>query len=263
MAALDSIPKGSTGKLNITHEGAMRFLVGLSWDARDLPKMDIKIDDAPAEGDTVGKIVQLLMAPFDFVRVLFLSFFKLLTTGWHVETLRKDNDTKGRDKQATQFDLDLDCYIFDDAMQLQAVISTEDSSLIIDPSRKVYHTGDQQGGGASGDAETIFVETHGLPANYRHFFFVAKSDSKFTLGEFKNPTIRLADSKTNNNALQNAIAPGASAPQSDSRASAQEYNYVFCHVWQEGEGWHFRNIAEYLGDDVVWEEHLPQLAPGF
>lgn len=249
---LDTIGRGETGRLLITHEGAMRFLVGLAWDAPAPPK-DVKLAKPADEDDLAGRVTQLVLAPFEFIRVLVLAFVKLVRTGSYVETLRKQDDVKGRDKNAPQFDLDLDCYIFDDAMQLQTVISTEGDGLV-DPSRKVYHTGDQQGGTGAGDAETIFVETHGLPAHYRHFFFVAKSDSKFSLKEFLNAVIRLADSKTNDNALQNSIAPSA---------ALNEYNYVFCHVWREGEAWHFRNIAEYLGDDVQWEEHLPQLAPGF
>ena len=251
MTGATDVQKGGGGRLQISEEGAQRFLVGLSWDARDLPQLEVKLADAAKDGDTLGKTVDAMMKPFDFFRIFFLSFMKLITFGMYAQTLSKDSDAKGRDKTAEQYDLDLDCYIFNAELKLQTVIGTEDNSLI-DPSKKIYHTGDEQGGAASGDDEQIFVETKGLPPNYHHLFFTVKSDSKYHLGEFKNPSIRLADSKTQVSALQNSVVPEVGPHKA--------YNYVFCHIWRDADGWRFRNIDEFLGDDVEWEYYLPNLA---
>jgi len=244
-------PKGGGGKLQIAEEGAQRFVVGLSWDPPEAPNVKVDIAPAAEKGDKLGQTVDVMMKPFDFFRIFFQAGNKLLKTGAYAEKLGKDTDTKGRDKTAIQYDLDLDCYVFDAALKLQRVVGTEDGALI-DPSGKIYHSGDNQGGAGAGDDETIYVETKGLPPNYHHLFFIVKSDSRYHLGEFRNPAVRIADAKTNQNALQLDIAPEAGA--------GKFYNFVFCHVYRDGEGWRFRNLEEYLNDDVEWEFYLPQLA---
>lgn len=247
MAALIGPAKGEGGELEIFPEGKRRFVVGLSWTPRALPKLKVDIAAPPAKDNTAGQIAHFLMKPFDLVRIFFLSFFRLLAFS---KMAGKEADREGRDVKADQFDLDLDCYIFDRALNHKFTVTAENADHLVDPSRRVYHTGDDQSGMGGGDAEQIFVETSGLPAEYHHLFFVVRSDCKYSFAEFQDPKVRLADCKSGKNALQNAIAPDG---------GAKAYNYVFCHVFRDGEGWRFRNLDACEGDGVKWEEYLPGL----
>jgi stress response protein SCP2 len=236
--------------LVLTKEGAQRFLVGLSWDPRDASDFKVKVSDGPRKGSITSRILHILLAPFEFIRVLFLSSAKLVVSDMHNNTLKKDSDEAGRDVKAEQYDLDLDCYIYDADLNLKTVVGVEDGELI-DKSKRIYHSGDNQGGGGGGDDEKLYVETAGLPADYHHIYFVVKSDCKFSMAEFKNPSIRLADSKSDAVALQNSLHPPEGMPK--------VYNYIFCRVSRDGEGWSFENIDEFMDDNVKWEELLPTL----
>ncbi|TAL37447.1 MAG: hypothetical protein EPN97_05235 [Alphaproteobacteria bacterium] len=235
--------------MKISPEGARRFVVKLSWTPRELPKLNVDVAAPPKEGDTTGKIVFFMMKPFDLLRILFLSIVKLMSFGMYASKARRDVDADGRDTTADQFDLDLDCYIFDGNMMLKCVIGTEGDALLIEGSKKVYHSGDDQSGMAG---EHIFVETQGLPEGYQNFFFVVRSDCKYSLDQFVNPLIRLADGKTDENVLQNTLIP---AEQMIPKA----FNYAFCHVFRDGDAWRFRNLDAYQGDAVEWEMFLPSL----
>ncbi|MEZ0261087.1 MAG: TerD family protein [Alphaproteobacteria bacterium] len=234
----------------ISKEGAQRYLVGLSWDPREAPKLDVNVSKGPRKGSASSGILHALMMPFEFLRVLFLTIIKQITNDMHQATLKKDDDAEGRDVNANQYDLDLDCYIYDADFNLKTIVGVEDGELI-DSSKRVYHSGDNQGGGGGGDDEKLFVETRGLPADYHHIYFVVKSDCKFSMAEFKNASIRLADSKTEVATLQNSLAPPEGMPKM--------FNYVFCRVSRDGEGWSFENIDEFTDDGVKWEEYLPTL----
>lgn len=242
--------KGQSAELKITPEGARRFIVALSWDPPDLPGMKVRLAERQGD-DAVSKTAHALFAPFEFVRVFFLSFFNLVTMDMFAKKIGKDGDAKGRDKTSEAHDLDLDCYIFDKDMNFRTLVGTEDDALI-DPSRKVYHSGDDQGGMSGDDDEVVSVETNGLPEDYCHFYFVVKSDSKYDLSRFINPKIRLADGKSNENALLLPIGRDG--------AGIGRYNYVFCCVSRKDGGWAFQPIDEYLAEeDVAWETRLPEL----
>lgn len=237
--------QGALTELKISQEGAKRFLVGLSWDPPELPGVKVKLAEGP-DDNAVSRVAHTLYAPFEFLRVFFLSFANLITFDMFASRLRKGEDKAGRDKTSDAYDLDLCCYIFDADFLLKAVVETENDALF-DPSRKVYHTGEDQGGMGGGDDEVVYVETTGLPHEYAHLFFVVKSDSKYDLSQFINPSVRLADSKTGANNLQNKIAgPG-------------KYNYVFCRVSRAGTGWQVQNIDTCVDEDIEWALVLPNL----
>jgi stress response protein SCP2 len=249
MTTLTGPQKGEEGELKIFHEGKRRFLVGLAWTPRELPRLDIHVSDVPKSA--AGKIAHYLMLPLDFIRVLVLSFAKLIAFDMHGHMSRKDGDKAGRDKNAVQFDLDLDCYIFDKDFKFLCTVSAEDDDHLLDPSQKVYHSGDDQSGMGGGDSEQVFVETNGLPENYHHIFFVVRSDCMHSLDRFGDPKIRLADGKTGDNALHTAIVP---------ETEEKKYGYVFCRVFRNGEGWRFQNIDTCMEEGVEWEKFLPYLA---
>lgn len=256
MTASQAPAKGQTAELKITQEGARRFIVGLSWDPPELPGMKVNVSVRQGD-DAISKVSHALFAPFEFIRVLFVSFFNLITMDMYAKKTGKDGDAVGRDKQSEAHDLDLDCYIFDENMNFKVLVGTEDDALI-DPSKKVHHSGDDQGGMGGDDDEVVSVETNGLPDDYRHFYFVVKSDSMHDLSQYINPKIRLADGKTNANALALPIG----------KDGAGKYNYVFCLVSRKtatnGDGdkvdsWSVTAIDEYVGEDMEWETGLPAL----
>jgi stress response protein SCP2 len=250
MAVIRGISKGGVQELAITQEGARRILVGLDWDAKEVSSVDDMIRTMPKKGDK-GRAAFFLLSPFYFLRTLFLSSVNIIAKGYYNQAVNKQ-DGAGRDKNATAFDLDLDCYIFDDDKNLVFHVCTENGNFA-DPSRKVYHSGDNMSGLGGPDDEQVMIETNGLPDNYRHLFLVVKSDSKYSLEEVHSPHVRLADSKTNENLIENTITPPA---------HFNAHGYVFCHIFRDGDKWKARNMDEYAdsGDGIDWPAFLAGLA---
>lgn len=249
MATLKGPAQGATAVLEISEQGARRFMVGLAWDDA-APNMDVRVGNAPKDGDTAGKFVYFILWPFNFLRIFIVSFFKLMRVDRYAKDQTRSKTGDERDKTVKYFDLDLYCYVFDDNMQIAAVVGAKEDSLM-DESGKVYHTGDDQTGYGAGDDEQIFVETANLPAHYRHFLFVVKSNSKYSLDQFINPAVRLCDSKSDINALHSTIMPDPEMKTA--------YNYVFCHVYRDRDLWHFQNLDTYTGDGINWMGYLPGL----
>ena len=251
MPTITGPAKDSVTELKISQEGARRFAVTLSWTPRELPKLKVDVADAPAKDAAASsKAVFFLMKPFDLLRILFLAIIKLLTFGMYAAKSSRNEDKDGRDTTADQYDLDLDCYVFNGDMLCKCVIGTEGDALMIEGSKRVYHSGDDQSG-MSG--ETVCVETNGLPDDYQNFFFVVRSDCKYSLDQFTNPLIRLTDTKTEAVALQNTLIPAGELD------IVRAYNYAFCHVFRDGDKWFYRNIDVHMGDGVEWDMTLPDL----
>lgn len=249
--------KGAVTKLKITQEGAKRFFVGLSWNPAQRVGQKIELMKGP-DKDAISKITHVLLAPFEFIRVLFGASANLAVEAAAQAKYTKDEDSKGRDVKSAAYDLDLDCYIFDQSMKFLRLVGTEDAALV-DPSKKVYHTGEDQGGSAGQDDEQVFVETNGLPSDYHHFYFVVKCDSKYHFAQYDSPFVRLVDSKTGDSQLECRIGPEAG--NKEDRTGEGKFNYVFCRVSREGEnGWKFETIDEYVDENWDFENSLPQLA---
>lgn len=213
--------KNTLTELNISQEGARRFTVGLTWGARESANA--------ATPEVKGGF-----------------FKKILSFGGSGAGKEKG----GRDANADRFDLDLDCYIFNADMACKCVVGTEGDALLIEGSKKVYHSGDDQTGAAG---EQVCVETEGLPEDYQHFFFVVRSDCKYSLDQFNNPLIRLEDAKSSDIALENTLIPQGELD------IPRAYNYAFCHVFRDGGKWFFRNIDLHMADGVEWDMTLPDL----
>lgn len=245
------LPKGKTAPLEISAEGGRRFFVGLSWDPRDMPRLNISVPDKPKEGGW-PMVRYILLWPYHLLRVAFLSIVKLVAMDMYVRMTSKAEDIKGRDKGAPHYDLDLACLVFDADFNQLAYVGPEDAAFI-DASRKIYHSGEDQAGFGGPDDETVSVETAGLPENYRHFFFVVECDSKYSFEDIRNPFIRLADGKTNENMIETRIAPAV---------HLNAHGLVFCHVWREGDGFMVRHLHEFTGDNMDWPKFLRTLVPG-
>jgi len=247
MATVRGPQKGGEAELVISQDAENRFFVGLGWDPKDLPDAAVRLPEKPKGG--VALAMYYLLWPLHFLRVFFVSLVKLIAMDMYTQSTSKGEDKPGRDDKSRTFDLDLGCYIFDEALQFKAYVGPENNAFI-DESRKVYHSGEDQSGFGGPDDEVVSVETKSLPADYRHFFFVVKSDSRYGFQDVRNPSIRLADGKLNENMLESTITPPV------------HYNasgFAFCHVWHDGAGWRFRNLDEYAGADIDWPAFLPGL----
>ncbi len=248
--------QGATTVLKISNEGAKRFFVGLSWNPAGQVGQKIELAKGP-DKDIISKIAHVLFAPFEFLRVGVLASSNLVVEAAAQSVRTKDDDMKGRDKKSAAYDLDLDCYIFGKDKNFLRLVGTEDAALI-DPSKRIYHTGEDQGGSAGPDDEQVFVETKGLPEEYYHLYFVVKCDSKYHFAQYDTPHVRLVDSKSGESQLECNLGP-VGGDKTD-LTGAGMYNYLFCHVWREGDGWKFANVDRFLDENINWESDLPGLA---
>lgn len=230
MATVSGPAKGKTQELHLSAQGRPRLLVGLSWVPKDEgPRIRAGIPplkDAEGLYDTF----YFFKLPFFLLRALVLGLVTLFRR--HVKI------------KSDPHDLDLCCYITDRDYKVLETVGPKEGSLI-EPGRKVYHSGEDQTGRNPADAEQIFIEMRGLPAEYDQFFFAVKSANRNTLGDIPDGTIRLVDSGTNEILLQNSIAASALPP-------GNSFGCVFCSVFRKGEGWAFRNIDSFTGREVDW-----------
>lgn len=246
--------KGPAIPLEISQQGVRRFVVGLSWGSRKHGFVEIPVPHLRDENGHYD-IFYFFKLPFHLFRILVLSFLRMCMPDFYRRGVTDFQTWKRGIKDAGRYDLDLACYVFDAGMKLQCIIGPEDE-VYADESRKVYHSGDDKQGSAGGaDDEQAFVETFELPENYAHFFFIVETDGRYSLNDTPNASVRLADSRSNKNALKREITP----PE-DSAA----HGYVFCHVFRDTQesksGWAFRDISEYVPFSTDWVKYLQQLS---
>ena len=146
-----------------------------------------------------------------------------------------------------QVDVDVTCIMFDNSGDCVADVSSE-ASRAIDESGAVYHSGDEVTGDGGGDDEFISVELARLPENIVDlvFFIDMKTDHK--LADIRNPTIRIADGKTDLTQL------GIKIDQSDKTANA----YVFARLAYMEDGWmlHYIGLPLDTAQITDWTETL-------
>lgn len=106
-----------------------------------------------------------------------------------------------------QHDLDLACFVFDDAGQyIDFVGSMAQDGM--DSTGCIYHSGDDATGAGDGDDESISVELAGLPESTTDLFFVVEVMSDHNFTQIDDPTLRIADGATNNNMHEFHMAGG-------------------------------------------------------
>ena len=144
-----------------------------------------------------------------------------------------------------QVDVDLTCIMFDNNGECVADVSSE-ASRAIDESGAVYHSGDEITGDGGGDDEFISVELAKLPENIVDlvFFIDMKTDHK--LCDIRNPTIRIADGKTDLTQLLVKV------DQSDKTSNA----YVFARLAYFETGWmlHYIGLPLDTGEITDWSD---------
>lgn len=147
------------------------------------------------------------------------------------------------------YDLDLACVMYGaDGEAVDGVSAKPDETM--DSSGKVYHSGDDTGGeGDRTDDEAISVELKDLPDYIHHIVFVGEIQSAHTFGDIKNPSMRIADGKTNDDQLHTPL----NAPEGKSKTA-----FVFARLSRKDDDWTITNIGEFFnGEDIEdWIDYL-------
>jgi stress response protein SCP2 len=235
--------------LVISQEGQRRFMVGLGWGAHNVRDIEIGVPQIRDENGHYD-LLYIFKLPYHLFRTVTLSAIRLLMPGLYSRGVTDYEAWKRGISDAGRYDLDLSCYVFGKNMELICVVGPEEGNYH-DASKKIYHSGDDQHGSTGGfDDEQAYVETNGLPEHYHHLFFVVETDGRYSLGETPNTHVRLADSRTNKNAIRKPLAP----PK-----EGLWHGVVFCHVFRDGAGWLYRDISEYHGFSADWVRILQGL----
>ncbi len=243
MSTISGPPKGKTQDIVLPADGHARLMVGLSWAPKaEGPKVDYSV---PPLKDADGRydMFYFFKLPWFLVRALALWLFSFVSPVLYRHGIGSVAGAKSRTPDP--HDLDLCCYIADRNLSIVHTVGPKESSLI-DPTRKVYHSGEDQTGRNPADAEQIFVELRGISLEYDQFFFVVKSANRNTMGDIPEGSIRLLDSGSNEMLLQNAVSAQALPP-------GNSFGYVFCSLFRRADGgWSFRNIDSFVGRQVDW-----------
>ncbi len=147
------------------------------------------------------------------------------------------------------FDLDLACVMYDADKEVVDGVSAKPDETV-DESGKVYHSGDDTSGEGDGvDDEAISVELKELPDYIHHIVFLAEIQSLHSFDDIINPSMRIADGKTDDEQLTSSLA----TPE-----GAGKNAYVFARISREGGDWKLTCIEEFFdGHDIEdWIEHL-------
>jgi stress response protein SCP2 len=243
MTTTSGPPKGKTQTVALPADGHGRLMVGLSWAPKEEgPKVDYSIPplkDAEGQYDTL----YFFKLPWFVLRAVALWLFSLVAPVLYRHGLATVKGAKSRTPDP--HDLDLFCYVADRNFGVIHAIGPKDAALI-DPTRKVYHSGEDATGRNPADAEQIFVELRGISLEYDQLFFVVKSANRNTLADIPEGSIRLVDSASNEVLLQNVVSARALPP-------GNSFGYVFCSLSREfSGGWSFRNIDSFVGREVDW-----------
>lgn len=147
------------------------------------------------------------------------------------------------------FDLDLACVMYDaEKSPVDGVSAKADET--IDSSGKVYHSGDDTSGeGNRTDDEAISVELRELPDYIHHIVFIAEIQSQHNFGKLHNPSMRIADGKSNENQLFGDLG---------GREGRDKTAYIFARIGRGANGWELTYIDQYVNGDEVedWIEYL-------
>ncbi|PJB70771.1 MAG: hypothetical protein CO093_06995 [Alphaproteobacteria bacterium CG_4_9_14_3_um_filter_47_13] len=143
---------------------------------------------------------------------------------------------------AETYDLDLSCIMYNKAGEAVDGVSAQPEENI-DSSGKIYHSGDDtRGEGDRTDDEAISVELKDLPANICHIVFIAEIQSGHNFEHITNPSMRIADGKTNEDQLLTPL----STPDSQGKNGC-----VFARISRKEDGWTLTLIEDYFnGEDI-------------
>lgn len=156
-------------------------------------------------------------------------------------------------KTDSQHDLDITCYIYNQAGDFIDFVGAEAQDSV-DQSGKIYHSGDDMTGAGDGDDEHISVELAELPDHIHGLVFLVEIRSNHTFSEIDEPLCRLADGMSNKNLLH--------IPLSHDEA-IDKNAFIMCSIYRDESneyGWSLQNISEYpnISNIMDWGKHLEQ-----
>lgn len=151
-----------------------------------------------------------------------------------------------------QYDMDLVALIFDAEGNAVDAVSP-DLDEVMDQSGKIYHSGDNDTGRGDYDDEVISVELAGIPDYIHSIVFLVIAQSGHTFDRILESEARIADGKTNKNALKINMGEDGKGKTA----------CIFARMFRRDDQWLVHNISEYRMDKEVedWvEEVKPYLA---
>ncbi len=157
-------------------------------------------------------------------------------------------DSKGRKTTAAPYDLDLTCIMFDGSGEYIDYVTSQ-SDKTMDQSGAVYHTGDDTSGEGKGDDEQVSVELARLPEDVCHVVFIVEMKSQHSLGEVRNPKVRIADGMTDRTQLEAKLGD-----------AGEMSACIFARLVRKGDGWQLHYIGEYVDADTI-EDWTQPVAP--
>lgn len=221
---------GETVPLKVTQEARHRIFAGLSWEASDTK---------PSAQYYAAQFIDSLWILIKHPRLI--NRFRENT-----HLLYQKDDQAGRETDDPNFDLDLACFAFGKDGSFKSFVDPSAYNAI-DPTEKMYHSGDNMDGVSSVDDEQIHIELKGIEQHYNHFFVVIESDCMHRLSDVGHVKIRLADAMTDASFLECDLS---------TLKGNNNYSFVFCHVFQKDGAWHLKNISEFVDDNRNWSEFL-------
>jgi tellurium resistance protein TerD len=222
---------GTSTKLEITRQSQERVLIGLSWDARDMSKKELRQQKLSGLKDALKGGFSLLKG--------------------NLTRLHEKLDEDGRDANDLNFDLDLICFIYDaDGNYISAV--DQEAWTSMDDTGHVYHSGEDMVGSGGPDDEQIYIHTKNLPIHIHELFFIVLSDCAHAFKDVLNPMVHVTDSYSNKPLLKVEI---------DKLPDSDKYAFVFCRICRDGEDWAVQNISQFTEFEQDWPQVLKQYRP--
>jgi stress response protein SCP2 len=160
-------------------------------------------------------------------------------------------------KTDSQHDLDITCYIYNEAREFIDFVGAEAQDSV-DQSGKIYHSGDDMTGAGDGDDEFISAELALLPKHIHALVFLVEIRSNHKFSDVEAPFTRLADGMTDSNLLEIPLNHD-DAPDKNA--------FIMCSITRNNDtensknnGWTLYNISEYPDISQIkdWGQHLAQ-----
>lgn len=159
----------------------------------------------------------------------------------------EDGDNQYVRINVEQYDMDLVALIFDAEGNAVDAVSPE-LDEVMDQSGKIYHSGDNDTGRGDYDDEVISVELGDIPDYVHHIVFLVIAQSGHTFDRILESEARIADGKTDKNALKIKMGEDGKGKTA----------CIFARIYKRGDQWMVHNISEYRMDTEIedWAEEV-------
>ncbi len=222
--------KGQSTPLTVSQVGKHRIVIGLSWDKNEKARSWVSF-----QSQLLGSLKIMKKNP---------------ATARHFasnpDLLYQKDDQQGREKNDPNFDLDLSCFAFDKDGNFKDWVDPSAYNAIDDAS-KMYHSGEDMDGEGDIDDEQIHIELKNVEDTYAHFFVVVDSDCMHKISKVNGARVRVGDVQSYQTILETNL---------NQLEGSENYSFIFCHVFKKNDGWHVKNISEFVDENQNWPETL-------